>query len=194
MESAADERVMLPEDMCPENTCFFTGHRFISEKQLRHMYTPLVRCILQMAEDGCRYFLDGGALGFDLLAARTAVLLRQEFQKDIRLVLALPCRDQTARWLQGSGGLENIRRYHEIKAHAQAVVYVTDFYTDGCMRERNRFMVEHSARCIAFWNGSPKGGTAQTVRMAKDAGIPVWNLYPVSGETAVPPEHNSVQK
>lgn len=182
MEPAAEKQTapgLLPEDMCPENTCFFTGHRFLSEKQLRSMYTPLVRSILQMAEDGYKYFLDGGAVGFDLLAARTVLLLRQEFQKDIRLVLALPCRDQTALWKpEKKNGLENIRRYHEIKAQAQAVVYVTDFYTDGCMKERNRFMADHSTRCIAYWNGAARGGTAQTVRMAEQAGIPVRNVYP----------------
>lgn len=182
--------MLLPEDMRPENTCFFTGHRFISEKQLKAVYTPLVRCILQMAEDGYRYFLNGGAMGFDLLAARTVVLLGQEFARDIRLVLALPCRDQTARWLYGRKGLESVRQYHEVKSHADAVVYMTDFYTDGCMKARNRFMADHASRCITFWNGSPKGGTTQTVRMAKAAGIPIWNLHPAAeenGETQLLP-------
>lgn len=173
---------LLPEDLRPDNACFFTGHRLISEKQLQCMYPVLVRTILQAAEDGYRYFLNGGAMGFDLLTARTVALLRHDFGRDIHLVLVLPCRDQTARWLYGKRGLENIRQYHEIKAHAGAVVYMTDFYQDGCMKARNRFMADHAGRCIAFWNGTPRGGTYQTVHMAEKAGIPVWNLYPAAAE------------
>ena len=168
----------LPEDMRPENTCFFTGHRFLSEDQKKRMYPSLVRLILRMEEEGVRYFCNGGAMGFDLFSARTVVLLRQEFDRDVRLVMALPCRDQTARWLYGKNGLENIRLYHGIKAHAQAVVYMRDFCTDGCMLERNRYMMEHSGQCIAFWNGSARGGTAHTVRITRAAGVPVWNVYP----------------
>ena len=175
-----ESSILLPEDMHPGNTCFFTGHRFISESQLHRMYTPLVECILRMAKEGYLYFLNGGAMGFDLLSAGTVVLLRQEFHLDVRLVLALPCRDQTARWLYGAGGLDNIRKYHEVKAQAHAVVYMTDFYREGCMRERNQFMADHAERCIAFWNGSCRGGTAQTVRIAEKMGIPVYNLYPAA--------------
>lgn len=174
--------LVLPEDMRPDNTCFFTGHRFLSEKQKRCMYPSLVRCILHMAEEGYLYFCNGGAMGFDLFCARTVVLLRQEFKRDVRLVMALPCRDQTARWLYGKNGLENIRLYHAVKANAQSVVYMTDFYRDGCMKERNQFMAEHSGRCIAYWNGSPKGGTAQTIRLTKQAGVPIWNVYPAAKE------------
>lgn len=172
----------LPEDMTPENTCFFTGHRFLSEEQKRHMYPSLVRCILHMAEEGYLYFCNGGAMGFDLFCARTVALLRQEFKRDVRLVMALPCRDQTARWLYGQNGLDNIRLYHAVKANAQAVVYMHDFYRDGCMKERNQFMVTHSSRCIACWNGSPRGGTAQTIRLTKEAGLPIWNMYPAAAE------------
>ncbi len=175
-----DSPIFLPEDMHPGNTCFFTGHRFFSEKQLRKMYTPLVECILHMAEEGYLYFLNGGAMGFDLLCAETVALLRYEFQRDVRLVMALPCRDQTARWLYGKQkqkGLDTIRRYHNVKAKAQSVIYMTDFYTEGCMKERNRFMAEHSSRCIAYWSGVARGGTAQTVCLAEKAGMPVYNLY-----------------
>ena len=176
------DRLILPEDMRPDNTCFFTGHRFLSEEQKRFMYPSLVRCILHMAEEGYLYFCNGGAMGFDLFCARTVALLRQEFRRDVRLVMVLPCRDQTARWLYGKSGPDNIRLYHAVKANAQAVVYMTDFYRDGCMKERNQYMVEHSGRCIACWNGSPKDGAAQTIRLTRQAGMPIWNVYPAAKE------------
>ena len=182
---------VLPEDMETGTACFFTGHRFLSPVQIKRMYPALVRGILQAAEEGCRYFISGGAMGFDLLAARTILLLRQEFRRDIHLVLALPCRNQTERWLYGKRGMENIRQYSEIKALAGTVVYMQDFYTTGCMKVRNQYMADHAGRCIAFWSGTKRGGTYQTVRIAQKAGIPVWNLYPAvldDGEAGYLPE------
>lgn len=169
--------MQLPQDMCIANTCFFTGHRFLSEEQKRQLYPALSRCILQMAEDGIRYFCDGGAIGFDLFCAQTVVLL-QRHHKELQLIMALPCRNQTDKWMNHASGAENIRLYHAMKSCAAAVVYLRDFYDPSCMRERNQFMVDHSCRCITYWNGSTQGGTAQTVRMAKRAGLPIWNLYP----------------
>lgn len=168
----------LPPDMCIHNTCFFTGHRFISEAQKQMLYLPLTQCILQLAEEGIRYFCDGGAVGFDLYCAQTVLLLQRQY-RELQLVMTLPCRNQTDKWLNhGEDGLENIRLYHFVKSQATAVVYIRDFYQPGCMQERNQFMVDHSCQCITYWNGSYRGGTAQTVRMAKRAGIPIWNLYP----------------
>lgn len=170
--------MQLPHDMRIENTCFFTGHRFLSEEQKILLYPALSQCILQMADNGIRYFCNGGAIGFDLFSAQTVVLL-QRHHKELQLIMALPCRNQTDKWMNhGASGVENIRLYHEVKSHAAAVIYVRDFYEPGCMRERNQFMVDHSCHCITYWNGSAQGGTAQTVRMAKRAGLPIWNLYP----------------
>ncbi len=183
MPTALNEKQTLPPEMKPENTCFFTGHRFFAAEKLPALYRLLVRCMLDRYEEGYRYFLNGGAIGFDLFAARAITVLRQDFAMDIHLILTLPCRDQTARWSGFSGSTDYLRQYHEAKCQAEAVVYVRDFYEDGCMRERNQYMTDHSGGCIAFWNGSFKGGTAQTVRMAEQKGIPVWNLYPpLAGE------------
>ncbi len=171
--------MQLPNDMHIENTCFFTGHRFLSEEQKRLIYPALVQCILQMADDGIRYFCNGGAIGFDLFSAQTVALLQRSRPADIHLVMTLPCRNQTDKWLNhGAAGAENIRLYHAVKSQAAAVVYIGDFYEPGCMQRRNQYMVDHSCRCITYWNGATNGGTAQTVRMAKRAGLPIWNLFP----------------
>ncbi len=177
----------LPPDvlraMCRENSCFFTGHRFIADDQVEPLCQLLLRCILDRYAEGVRYFVNGGALGFDLLSARTVALLKREHTPDIKLILALPCRDQTARWSGVHGAADFLRQYHEVKGQADAVLYIRDFYEDGCMRERNQYMADRCGRCIAYWNGSTRGGTAQTVRMAQKRGIPLWNLYPTAQES-----------
>jgi len=169
----------IPPEMEKTNTCFFTGHRILTCEDT--LYPHLVRSILRLAENGYRYFISGGALGFDLLAAQTVIALQTQYGKEVQLVLALPCRDQTARWdTKQKLTMEALRTYHAVKQYAHGVVYMHDFYVDGCMRERNRFMVEHASRCIACWDGSFRGGTAQTVRMAQKEGVPVLNLYPAA--------------
>ncbi len=167
----------LPTDITTANSCFFTGHRFLAEEEMEPLYERVLRCILDRNREGVRYFLCGGAIGFDLFAAQAVIMLRRDFGKDVHLVLVLPCRDQTARWSGIQGGIDYLRQYHEAKSAAEGVVYIRDFYVDGCMRERNQYMVDHSSRCIAFWNGTIQGGTAQTIRMAQRKNLPIWNLH-----------------
>jgi uncharacterized phage-like protein YoqJ len=125
---------------------------------------------------GCHRFFAGGALGFDMLAEE--ILIRAaRFNPAIKLVLALPCRNQTEVWMKGDDRLDDLRRYQQIKGRAEAIVYLADFYTDTCMRDRNQFMVDHSSCCVAYYNGFPRSGAGQTVRMAKKAGIPIHNVY-----------------
>ena len=47
------------------------------------------------------------------------------------------------------------------------------------MHVRNRWMVEHTSRLIAIFDGS-QGGTAQTVRLAETQGLDIRFLSPDS--------------
>ncbi len=160
------------------NTCLFTGHRTIGENARSPLYADLLRTILKLHGEGIRYFLSGGAIGFDMLAAG-AVLQAKKFADDIHLVLVLPCRNQTERWLKvnSPSAVANLKAYQHLKDQADAIVYVTDLYYDGCMRDRNARMISMASRCIAYWNGSFRGGTAQTVRMAERENLPAINLW-----------------
>ena len=41
-------------------------------------------------------------------------------------------------------------------------------YTPECMLERNRYLVDHADYLIAVYDGGGKGGTAYTVRYARE--------------------------
>lgn len=110
-----------------------------------------------MIEEGFCFFSTGGALGFDTLAAEAVLGLRQEFP-GIRLILVLPCRDQTRGWKQ-----ENIIRYNRIRAEANKVVYTSEYYAPGCMYKRNRYLIDNSQVCIAYCTRST-GKTARSER------------------------------
>ncbi len=166
----------LPPDMERANTCCFTGHRHLPPDQLTAIVSDVESVLRELVGAGYRYFLCGGALGFDMLAEE--ILLRAaKYNPAIQLILALPCRNQTEVWTKRGDHLDELRRYQQIKGKASAIVYLSDFYTPTCMKERNQFMVDHASCCIAYYNGTPRSGAGQTVRMAEKAGIPIKNVY-----------------
>lgn len=165
----------LPKGMTRDISCCFTGHRLIAADRLPTVAAEVERTIRILAENGYRYFICGGALGFDTLAAQLVLKLRDEL--NILLILALPCFNQTNAWLKMRDGAEHIREYQRIKGLAACVHYSSDFYADGCMRDRNQFMVDHASFCVAYYDGSPKSGAGQTFRMANKAGLGIYNVY-----------------
>ena len=116
------------------HTCCFTGHRDIPPEILPALARKLETTVHDLIADGIRYFYAGGALGFDTLAAETVLRLRDQAPQ-IRLILALPCREQTRGW------------------PAMSV---------------NRFMVDHSAVCVAYCTRAT-GGSAYTLQYARKA-------------------------
>lgn len=151
------------------NTCCFTGHRDISAvtyEQLVRNVEPLVRVLM---ENGYRYFVCGGALGFDTFAATYICSLKQQGY-DVKLVLMLPCRDQAAKWSDYSR-----RVYNSILSRADEILYISDAYTPGCMQKRNRALVDASSACICYLTAEG-GGTKHTVDYAFAQGVPVVNV------------------
>ena len=62
--------------------------------------------------------------------------------------------------------------YHRLLDEADEVIYVSEEYTDGCMKKRNRYMVERSDYCICV-QIYQMGGTVQMVKYAKKKGLRV---------------------
>ena len=159
-------------------TCCFTGHRQIPPGERAEIASRLERVISDLYQRGIRYYGAGGALGFDALAARTVIRLRESYP-DMKLILVLPCLTQTRGWRP-----EDVAEYERIKAQADKVVYTAQQYTRGCMHRRNRHLVDNSGVCVCYLNRD-SGGTAYTVRYAKEKGLEIVNL--VQGEKCVSP-------
>ena len=92
--------------------------------------------MIEAIEQGYRYFGVGGALGFDMLAAQTVLELKGEYP-EIKLILVLPCENQTRGWDQAY-----VEEYERIKAAADKVVYTSKDYYSGCMHKRNRYLAD----------------------------------------------------
>ncbi|MBR2823007.1 MAG: DUF1273 family protein [Clostridia bacterium] len=152
-----------------EKCLCFTGHRLIPEKDLPALSRALNAALADAYREGIRVFVSGGAMGFDLLAARAVLQMRASFP-GARLVVAQPCPSQADRWASGDR-----QRYRDILSRADQVIRVSPAYYEGCMQKRNRFMVERACRCLCYLRAC-RGGTWYTVSYAYDQGLSIRNL------------------
>lgn len=147
-------------------TCCFSGHRIIPPEHYIKIAALLEETIVKSIEDGYKYFGTGGALGFDTLAALTVLKLKKQYPQ-IRLILVLPCKNQTRYWKQ-----KEISEYELIKKSADKILFTSETYYNGCMQKRNRHLVDSSSRCICFLT-KKTGGTAYTIDYAKSKNLEV---------------------
>lgn len=150
-----------------EKTCCFTGHRQIKEDFVRPVLKNAIEDLVTIS--GVTHFCNGGALGFDLLAAELVLALKKEIP-EISLAMYLPCPEQTNRWPKAAR-----LRYENILAAADEIVCLASAYHPGCMQKRNRALVDASAYCLCFCI-KDFGGTAYTVRYAAKKGLIIHNL------------------
>lgn len=152
----------------------FTGHRSITgdiNALKTDMYDKLERAI---KNGDITRFNTGGAIGFDTIAAETVLALKSTYP-DITLHLVLPCssEEQTLKW-----SAEQKHHFYEIKDKADSFEYTSDHYYDGCMKTRNRRLIELADFCFCYWDRTKAwSGTSQTVGFALNKPIKVWNFY-----------------
>ena len=127
------------------------------------------RLVTLLVSKGFKYFGTGGALGFDTIAAQ-AVLSVKDTYPEVKLILVLPCENQTKYWKQ-----QDIDVYNDIKLRADKVKVLAPHYYNGCMQKRNRHLVDCSSTCICFLT-KHEGGTAYTVDYAKQNGLDIINV------------------
>lgn len=151
---------MTEEEKRQRRVCF-TGHR--PEKLTRPEWLikrDLKKEIRQAIADGLVVFITGMARGVDIWAAEIVIELRDSGQP-LKLMCACPYDGFEKSWSS-----EWQERYRDVLAKSDHTVYVCKHYSRSCFQIRNEWMVNHSARVIAVFNGE-KGGTANTIRFAE---------------------------
>lgn len=158
--------------------CAFTGHRsqnlpFAGEEDVRCVaFKQRIRCAVEaLAQAGYSHFLTGGALGFDTYAAEAVMGVRRQYPW-ITLEVAVPFDAQAERWSAFSR-----LRYEWILNQADLVTWVGHAYSQTCMRDRNRYLVDHCDLLLAAFDGRP-GGTMLTVTYARSRGREVRLIRP----------------
>lgn len=159
-----------------KNQCVcFTGHRpekfgLYEPEETEEKIKKLLRiAVKQSIEDGYKTFISGMARGFDMWAA-DIVLEEKKKNPEIKLVCALPMPNFENRWCE-----EEKKHYKEILKKADFVTVVSPYYSKSCFQVRNIFMVNHSSRVIAAYNGTV-GGTRNTVIYALSHNVEILNI------------------
>ena len=162
-------------------TACFTGHR--PQKLPWGFNEDDIRCIAMkeiakieiqnaIINYGINHFISGMALGFDMIAAELVLELKKDYPF-ITLECAIPCKEQDKLWRE-----QQKERYANILSQADKVTYVSDRpYFDGCMQQRNKYMIDNSSVLIALFNGK-SGGTKQTIDYAKQQGLEILTIEP----------------
>ena len=156
--------------MSMKMACAFTGHRPVrfsfgydeeDEKCIRLKLT-LAAQISRLIEIGVSTFYTGMALGTDQWCAEIVLDMKRQYP-NVRLNAVLPCETQASKWSP-----EQRERHFNTLADCDDVITLNTRYTPDCMLERNRYMVDHAAYLLAVYDGGNKGGTAYTVRYARE--------------------------
>ena len=155
-------------------TCCVTGHRGVPQKEINHIKTELQREIEKAVTDGFTCFMSGFAEGVDQYFAEIVLELKKA-NPALDLVAVIPYRKRL------DNLMENDRTYEMLEACADVVV-IREEYQPSVYSHRNRYMVEHSDRVIAVYDGREKGGTVRTMRFANTMRkelreIPIGELF-----------------
>ena len=160
------------------NSCFFTGHRYAPSDNLLIAKTGDVIIDL-ITNKGITEFYTGGAVGWDTICASLILSMKGIYpQINLNLVLPCPAEAQTAKW-----DSEQREKFNSILKRANSIEIVSPKYTADCMKKRNARLAELGDICICYFNEDDiRSGTAQTVRMAKESGKEIINMYDFSEE------------
>ena len=157
---------MLEQEL-RRHRCCFTGHRperlRMSESEAVFSLKEEIRTAIA---DGFQTFISGVARGVDLWTAEVVLSLRDE-GATVRLICASPYRGVESRWSR-----EWQERYRRVMKQADLVRFICPGYSRDCFQRRNQWMVDHSVRVIAVYNGQPSG-TRNTIEYARRCEVPV---------------------
>ena len=139
-------------------TCCVTGHRDMPSEEISSIKKALRQEIKKAVKDGFTVFLSGFADGVDQYFAEIVLEIQKE-NGDLKLIAVLPYR----------GRVKGLNRREQTSALLNActeMVVIQEKYQPNVYLQRNRYLVEHSDRVIAVYDGRGKGGTVKTIRFA----------------------------
>lgn len=159
------DRENLPESIGRQCCCAFAGHR--PEKVIGSEGKIIVevrKAILKAIDDGYQVFLTGMSRGVDLWAADIVIELRRH-NKKIKLVCVIPFEGMDDRW-----SVDWQKHFNLVRMQADCVQVLSDRYAPDSYQKRNDWLVEHSSRLIAVFNGDPSG-TRNAINYAQQQGV-----------------------
>lgn len=150
-------------------SCCFTGHRRISKADMPLVLHSTEKYIRLLIDQGVTHFYVGGALGYDTLVAELLFRLRDTEFPQIEVILAYPFDGYMNCWTekQRQKGVQLLSFYDK-------VVCISKTDSKEAYLQRNRYLVENTKHCVCYCNRN-WGGTAYTVKYAKQSGLTIYN-------------------
>lgn len=135
----------------------FTGHRPEKIITPEHVIKEkLKEEIIKAINEGYFVFISGMARGVDIWAAEIVLHLRSNGY-EIKLICAVPYEGFEKNWNN-----KWQKRYHKVIAEADFIKCISPCYSQNCFQARNEWMVNHSTKIIAVYNGK-RSGTQNTL-------------------------------
>ncbi len=138
-----------------QTTCCFTGHRVLKRDFDDNKLSDIIE---KLIKNGYKTFLVGMAIGFDL---KVFEVLQTKKKYNIDVIACVPCKDQDKYYNKTQK-----EQYENAIKNADKIVYLSEEYFDGCMQQRNRYMIDNSSILVAYMYAKI-GGTIYTVNYAK---------------------------
>lgn len=159
-------------------TCCVTGHRDLPQSEINRIKAALQREVDFAVSDGFTHFMSGFTEGVEQYFAEL-VLEKKKANPSLELIAVLPYQKRL-------DSLKEKRRTFELLEACADVVVMQEKYHPSVYSHRNRYMVEHSDRVIAVYDGRENGGTVRTIRFAHQM---KKELREISVGEIVLPEH-----
>ena len=129
-------------------TCCVTGHRDLPQNEINKVKAALEHEIDAAVTDGFTCFMSGFADGVDQYFAEL-VLERKQTNPALELIAVIP-------YCKRLDSLNKKTRTRELLEACADVVVIQEKYLPSVYSHRNRYMVEHSDRVIAVYDGREK--------------------------------------
>lgn len=152
--------------------CCFSGHR---PEKLNEPEAEIKQWLSEQIDSaiaaGYTTFISGCAMGVDIWAGQI-VLQKKAQNPALHLIAATPWPGFSNKW-----SIDWQIQYSDLLKNADLIIPVSNHYHKSVFQQRNEWMVDHSNRVIAYFNGAP-GGTKNTIDYAASKGIEVVTNNP----------------
>lgn len=158
--------------------CCFAGHRpqdfpweYGSNHPAHALYINELRRAVSVAVDfdDITTFYCGMEHGADLDFAEAVLYERDTKYPHIQLVCILPCPNCGVGWNK-----EDVDRYNAILEKSNGIEILSDKPSKDYAATLRSFLIEHSGRIIAFWDGKYSGEMWEIIRYAIEQGNYTW--------------------
>lgn len=161
-----------------EKTVAFTGNRDLTtsdgsiDRNLENVIrTELYYLIESYYKQGKDTYINGAAVGFDMMAAEVVLELKKKYPS-IKLITAIPFMGQELKYSK----VDKKRYQHIIESSDSKVLIWEGGFSNIAYHKRNDYLIANSSTIIAYSNGVGKG-TKSTVEKAQKKGLEIINIF-----------------